>query len=67
MKRKLRIASLIMLIIAIVFVVFAFLMMDVPVDLPNWFFKILRVIYKIYPAAMVLLFAASFFVKEKEQ
>ena len=63
MKRKLRIASLVMLIAAVVFVACAFLTMDVPIDLPNWLFSMLKVIYKIYPAATVLLFAASFFVK----
>lgn len=67
MKKKLRIASLIMLIVAIVFVVFAFLTMDVPINYPNWLFNTLKVIYKTYPVVMVLLFVASFFVKEKER
>ena len=67
MKRKLRIASLVMLVAAVVFVACAFLTMDVPIDLPNWLFSMLKVIYKIYPAVTVLLFAASFFVKEKDR
>ena len=67
MKRKLRIASLVMLVAAVVFVAFAFLTMDVPIDLPNWLFSMLKVIYKIYPVVTVLLFAASFFVKEKDR
>ncbi len=65
MKRKLRIASLIMLIVAIAFCVLAFLTMDVPIDFPVWLFSALKVVYKIYPVVMVLLFVASFFVKEK--
>ena len=35
-KTKLRIASLIMLIIAIAWVVFAFMTMDVPIAYPAW-------------------------------
>ncbi len=61
-KRKLRIASLIMLLIAVVFVVFAFFTMDVPIDLPIPL-STLRIIYKVYPIVMVCLFIASFFVK----
>lgn len=67
MKKKLRIASLIMLVVAIVFVAFAFLTMDVPIDLPRWMFGTLKVIYKIYPIVLVLLFVASFFVKDNVQ
>lgn len=66
MKKKLRIASLIMLIIAIVFVVFAFLTMGVPIDYPDGLFRSLKIIYKVYPIVMVALFAASFFVKDKQ-
>ncbi len=64
MKKKLRKVSLIMLIIAIVFVVCAFLCMDVPIDLPLPL-SVLKVIYKIYPIATAALFLASFFVKDK--
>ncbi len=67
MRKKLRIASLIMLIIAIVFVTFAFMTMDVPIAYPAWLLYTLQVIYKVYPILMVLLFLASFFVKEKEK
>jgi len=66
LKKKLRIASLVMLIIAVLFVVFAFLTMDVPIDYPNWLFKALKTIYKVYPVVMIALFAASFFVKNKK-
>lgn len=66
MKKKLRFASLIMLIIAIVFVVLAFLTMDVPIDYPNWLFHALQLVYKVYPVVMILLLAASFFVKDKQ-
>ncbi len=65
MKKKLRIASLIMFIVAAIFAAFAFLTMDVPISYPNWLFKALKVIYKIYPIVTIVLFAASFFVKEK--
>jgi uncharacterized membrane protein YqjE len=67
LRKKLRIASLIMLIIAIVFVAFAFMSMDVPIAYPTWLRYTLQVIYKVYPILMVLLFLASFFVKEKEK
>lgn len=66
MKKKLRITSLIMLIVAIVFVIFAFLTMDVPIDIPRWLFEVLKVVYKVYPIVVVGLFIASFFVKDKE-
>ncbi len=61
-KKKLRIASLIMLIIAIVFVVFAFFCMDVPIDVP---LKLLKAVYKIYPIIMIGLFVVSFAVKDE--
>lgn len=66
MKKKLRITSLIMLIVAIVFVIFAFLTMDVPIDNPRWLFEVLKVVYKVYPIVVVGLFIASFFVKDKK-
>lgn len=66
MKKKLRITSLIMLIVAIIFVIFAFLTMDVPIDIPRWLFATLKVIYKVYPIVVVGLFIASFFVKDKK-
>lgn len=61
-KKRLRIASLIMLIIALVFVILAFLCMDVPIDVP---LKLLKVVYKVYPIIMIGLFVASFVVKDK--
>ncbi len=67
MRTKLRIASLIMLIIAIVFVIFAFMTMDVPIAYPDWLLYTLRVIYKVDPIVMVLLFVASFFVKDNKK
>ena len=65
MKKKLRIASLIMLIIGIVYVGIAILCMDVPIDLPIPL-SVLKVIYKIYPVVVIGLFALSFIVKDKE-
>ncbi|MBO4861492.1 MAG: hypothetical protein J5535_01165 [Firmicutes bacterium] len=63
MRRKLRIASLIMLIIAAAFVVFAFFSMDSTITLP-FTVEQLHAFYKGYLAVMILLFAASFFVKK---
>ena len=65
-RKKLRLASLIMLIAAIIFMIFAVLSMGVPIHLPTWLFRTLQVTYKVYPVVMVLLFAASFFVKDKK-
>ena len=65
MKKKLRIASLIMLIVALLWIAIAFLTMDVPINLPNTFFDFLRIVYKVYPIIMIGLFIASFLVKEK--
>jgi len=62
MKKKLRAASLILLVIGIVFVICAVLCMDVPIELPIPL-RVLKVIYKIYPIVTVGLFAASFFVR----
>lgn len=66
MKKKLRIASLVMFIAALAWITTAFLMMDVPINMPNTFFDILRIIYKVYPIIMIGLFVVSFFVKEKK-
>ena len=63
MKKKLRLASLIMLIIAILFVVFAFFFMDVPIDL-SIPLNVLYMIYKGYLIVMIGLFIVSFFVKK---
>ncbi len=65
MKRKLRIASLIMLIVAVIFVIIAILCMDVPIDTPLPL-SVMRIIYKIYPIVTAGLFLASFFVREKK-
>lgn len=61
MKKRLRVASLIMLIVALLWIAIAFLTMDVPINLPNVFFDFLKVVYKVYPIVMILLFVASFF------
>ena len=66
MKKKLRMTSLIMLIIAIVFVVCAFLTMDSTITFPHWVYDALRGIYKVYPVVMIGLFAVSFFVKDRQ-
>ena len=66
MRRKLRIASLIMLIVAVIFVIGAFLCMDVPLDLPIPL-SVLRIVYKVYPMVMIGLFIASFFAKKTEK
>lgn len=65
-RKKLRIASLIMLIAAVIFMIFAVLSMCMPIHLPDWLFYTLQVTYRVYPIIMVLLFVASFFVKGKK-
>ena len=64
MKKKLRLTSLIMLIVGVVYVGIAIMCMDVPIDIPNWFFPILLKIYKIYPITTAGIFVLSFFVKD---
>ena len=54
-----------MLLVAIAWIVFAFMMMDVPIDIPSFVFVVLKVIYKIYPIIMIGLFVFSFFVKSE--
>lgn len=66
MKKRLRITSLIMLIVALLWITIAFLTMDVPINLPNVFFDFLKVVYKVYPIVIILLFVASFFAWKKE-
>ena len=66
MKKTLRIISLVMLLVAIAFVVFAFLCMDVPMDLPFTVSQ-LRTFYKIYLVVMISLFVLSFFFKKKKK
>jgi len=70
MKKKLRIASLVMLVIAIIFVFCAiscptcgrcFYIGDFYVSA-----QVYLTLYKIYLIIMVALFAASFFVKDKK-
>ena len=60
MKKKLRMISFVMLVIAVIFVIIAFLSMGSTITLP---FKVghLHTFYKAYLIVMVLLFAASFF------
>ena len=65
MKKKLRIISLAMLVAAIIFVIFAFLTMDVPINLPISSAQ-LRIFYKLYLIAMAGIFAVSFLVKNKK-
>ncbi len=66
-KRKLRTTSLIMLIIAVIFVFCAlsnpglgrvFYIFGIPIGVEVW-----RAFYKLYAIVMILLFASSFFVK----
>jgi len=66
-KDKLRITSLIMLIIAVIFVFCAmsnpglgrvFYIFGIPIGVEVW-----RAFYKLYAIVMILLFASSFFVK----
>ena len=64
MRQKLRKISLVMLIVGVSYVGLAITCMDVPIDIPNWFFPILLKIYKIYPIATVGIFVLSFFVKD---
>ena len=63
MKRKLRRISLFMLLFAILFVILAFLTMDVPIPIPNQLFAALKIVYKVYPIVTLLLFVTSFFVR----
>lgn len=56
-----------MLIVALAWIAIAFLTMDVPINMPNAIFDVLRGIYKVYPIVMIALFVASFFVKDKKQ
>ena len=65
MKKNLRKTSLIMLVIAVIFVIIAFLSMDSTITLP-FTVEQLHLFYKIYLIVLVLLFAASFFVKGKK-
>ena len=69
LKTKLRIISLLMLIIAIVFVICAlmcptcgsvFYIFGIPIGAEVW-----RIFYLIYVIVMVLLFILSFFIKKK--
>ena len=62
MRRKLRRISLWMLLIAVTFVILAFLTMDVPIPIPRRLFACLKIIYKIYPIVMFALFVTSFFL-----
>ena len=66
MRKTLRIISLVMLLVAIAFVIFAFLCMDVPIDLP-FTTEQMRTFYKIYLVVMVSLFVLSFFFKKKKK
>lgn len=66
MKKKLCIISLVMLVIAVMFVIIAFLSMGSTITLPLTV-KQLRLFYKAYLIVMVLLFVASFFVKGKNE
>lgn len=65
-RKKLRLASLIMLIAAVIFMIFAVLSMCMLLHLPDRLFYTLQVTYRVYPIIMVLLFVASLFVKGKK-
>ena len=65
MKKKLRIISFVMLVIAVLFVIIALLSMGSTITLP-FTVKQLHLFYKTYLVVMVLLFVASFFVKGKK-
>ena len=65
MKKKLRIISLVMLVIAVIFVIIAFLSMGSTITLP-FTVKQLHLFYKTYLIMMVVLVVASFFVKDKK-
>ena len=64
MKKKLRRIAFGMLVAAVVFVGLAFLTMSVPIDYPGWLMDVMQVVYKVYPVLMILVFTASFFVKD---
>ena len=65
MKNRLRIISLVMLVIAVIFVIIAFLSMGSTITLP-FTVKQLHLFYKTYLIVMVVLVVASFFVKDKK-
>ena len=65
MKKGLRIISLTMLFLAVAFVVIAFLSMGSTITLP-FTVEQLHIFYKIYLLVMVLLFVASFFIRDKK-
>lgn len=65
MKKKLRMVSLVMLCVAVIFVIIAFLSMDSTITLP-FTVQQLHIFYKAYLILMVLLFIVSFFVKDKK-
>lgn len=54
-----------MLVIAVIFVIIAFLSMGSTLSLP-FTVEQLRAFYKTYLIVMILLFAASFFVKDRK-
>lgn len=66
MKKSLRIISLVMLLVAAVFIIVAFLSMDSTITLP-FTVEQLHTFYKMYLVVMALLFIASFFVKNKKR
>ena len=63
MRRKLRIISLVMLLLGVAFVVFAVMNMDSTLA-PPLPMDVMRAIYRIYPVVTVGLFVLSFFVKD---
>ena len=64
MRKKLRIISFVMLVIAVLWIAFAIFTMDSTITLPIPVYHALRIVYRIYPFLMIALFAASFFVRD---
>ena len=65
MKKKFLTVSLIMMVIAVIFLIIAFLSMGSTVTLP-FTVEQLHLFYKMYLIVMVLLFAVSFFIKDRK-
>lgn len=68
MKKKLRIVSLSMLIVAIIFLTILYFLMtsNIPVYSFSWMLTGVKTLCIIYPIIIIALFGLSFFVKDKK-
>jgi len=65
-KKKLRMASLSMFVVAIIFITVLYFLMasDISVYSFSWMLSVAKTLYIIYPIVTIALFVASFFVKD---